>query len=267
MSATGHAARVVILIEARMGSTRLPGKVLRPLAGKPLLGHLIERIRATRECQQIMIATSVESRDDALEAFAEEMGVACFRGSEEDVLSRLAGAAEASAADVVVSLTGDNPMLDAELIDDMVRFFREGGYDYVSNTYMQHTDKWPVERTFPRGISAQVYWARLLREIDEEFVNHAYREHVTFGIYHRDDGKYKLGAFQAEGKYAPWNHPELRFTVDTPEDYELMSRIFAALTPDDPLFSSHRAIEMVLQDGGLREINAEVKQKIAYREA
>ena len=257
---------VVIIIEARMGSSRLPGKVLKPLAGIPLLTHLIQRIAPSKYSQKIVIATSNKKKDDALETFANDNKIAVWRGSEEDVLSRIVGAAENFSADIIVSLTGDNPMIDSFLIDDMVDYFLNDNYDYVTNTYMQHTDKWKCERTFPRGISVQIYWKKVLKEVDREFRNHSYREHITFGIYHRDDNKYKLGGFAAEGKYLEWKEPELRFTIDTQEDYNLMNNIFNILYPSNKLFSSKLAIRLVKKNKNLKIINAKVAQKIAYKE-
>jgi spore coat polysaccharide biosynthesis protein SpsF (cytidylyltransferase family) len=260
----GH--KIVLTIEARMASTRLPGKVLKPLAGEPLLKQLISRVRQAKRVDAIILATTTRKNDDALVSLAKYLGIDYFRGSEEDVLSRLAGAVNQSEADVVVGLTGDNPLVDPGLIDDMIDFYYKGNYDYVSNTYMQHSNLWDAERTFPLGVGVQVCKASALLEIDREVTEIGIREHATFAIYHRNDKRYKLGAFEAVGKYKEWNHPELRLTVDTPEDYKLISKIFDDLYPEDQLFPTLDAIRLIVNDTSLKSINSRVEQKIVYKE-
>jgi len=257
---------IVLTIEARMGSTRLPGKVLKPLAGVPLLQQLINRVKYAKHVDKIVLATTTNKADDVLEGIAIELGIDFFRGSEEDVLGRLAGALKAFKADVVVSLTGDNPLIDPILIDDMIRFFYKGNYDYVSNAHMQHTDLWEAERTFPIGLGVQVYKSSILLEIDEKIKKMDIREHPTFAIYHRHDNKYKLGAFSATGKYRKWNHSELRLTIDTEEDYKLISSIFEKLSLLKSNFSTLEAIKLLLNNPSLRSINKNVEQKIVYKE-
>ncbi|MBI5195884.1 MAG: glycosyltransferase family protein [Nitrospirae bacterium] len=256
--------KIIATIEARMGSTRLPGKVLKPLAGAPMLQRVFERAAGAGSIDRVVLATTTEKRDDVLVHLAEELGTDYYRGSEEDVLDRLAGAIKKYTPDVVVSLTGDNPLIDPVLIDDMVSFFFSKGYDYAASTHMHHSDKWMAERTFPAGISVQVIRAGIILDVSEEIKDIKIREHGTYGIYNRTDGKYKLGDFQAEGKYIEWRHPELRFTVDTPEDYELMSRIYNMLYHRNPAFSSLEAIKLVSENPELKAINAGVQQRIAH---
>ncbi|MBI4680522.1 MAG: glycosyltransferase family protein [Nitrospirae bacterium] len=255
--------KVIATIEARMGSTRLPAKVLKPLAGEPMLQRIVERAKLSKYIERIVIATTIKPVDDEIIKLAKKLGLDFFRGSEDDVLKRLSEAIKEYKTEVVVCLTGDNPLIDPVMIDDMLDFFFDGGFDYVASTHMHHSPLWAAERTFPVGVSVQVVKAKTLLEIDEGISEPAIREHGTFGIYHRSDNKYKLGAFQAEEEYKEWRQPNLRFTVDTHEDYELMSRIYEKLYFVDPKFSTLEAIRLVLNRPELRAINAAVIQRIA----
>lgn len=258
-------SKISAIIEARMGSSRLPGKVLKPLVCIPLLQHIVERIKSSRYIDTIILATTIKAEDDKLEEFAKNIGINYFRGSEDDVLGRVASAVRKFSPDIVVNLTGDNPLMDSSLIDDMIDFFYSGNYDYVTNTHMCQTNLWDAVKTFPFGLGVQVFKSRVILEVDEEITDMSVREHATFGIYHRSDKKYNLGAFQAEGKYREWRYPELRLTVDTIEDYELVDHIFRALYPSNPAFSTLDAIKLVVNSPSLISINSRVKQKIAYK--
>lgn len=255
--------KIIATIEARMGSTRLPGKVLNPLAGAPMLQRIIERVMASKNIDQIVLATTTNESDDCLVDLAERLGIKHFRGSEEDVLNRLSNTVQKYPSDILVCLTGDNPLVDPELIDDMIDFFLSGGYDYVASTHMQHSELWGAMRTFPIGVSVQILKPKALIEINRDISDIQIREHTTYGIYNRTDNKYKRGAFQAQGKYQAWNHPELRFTVDTPEDYALMDSIWKSLYSRQAPFSTLQAIQMVVENSALKAINSEIKQRIA----
>src|SRR5262249_10453488 len=152
------AVRTVCTIEARMTSSRLPGKVLLEAAGKPLLAHMVERLRRARTLDAIVIATTEEAASDPIVALAEQLGVGCFRGGEEDVLARVLGAAQAYDAELIVETTGDCPLIDPEVVDLVVERFNEGGVDYCSNT---------LERTYPRGLDTQAFPTAVLAEVAE----------------------------------------------------------------------------------------------------
>src|SRR3954449_9621786 len=136
--------RVVATIEARMTSSRLPGKVLLPARGRPLLELMVERLRRCRHLDEIVIATAVDASSDPLQQLAERLDIGCFRGSEDDVLARVLGAAEAYDADLIVELTGDCPLIDPALVDHVVDRFYEGGADYCANV---------LDRTYPLGFA------------------------------------------------------------------------------------------------------------------
>jgi spore coat polysaccharide biosynthesis protein SpsF len=256
---------VVASIEARTASTRLPRKVLTPIQGKPLLELLLERVRAARSIDQVVVATTDAPEDEAIVDVARRAGVAWFRGSMDDVMGRVLGAVRSVGGEIVVGLTGDNPLVDPRLIDDVVAFRASQAFDYATTTHMHHTRKWDAERTFPVGVSVQAFPVEVLARVEAETPDLADREHLSFRIYDQPE-RFRLGAFAAEGAYAAWRHPELRLTVDTPADLALMTRIFDALYPGDPLFSTEAAIRMVAADPALRAVNEHVEQRIAYRE-
>lgn len=251
----------IATIEARMASTRLPGKVLSDILGRPMLARLVERVAQASAVDRIVVATTTNPEDDVIEALARELGVGCHRGSVEDVLGRVLGAALAGATDRLVALTGDNPLVDPALIDDVVRFARDGGFDYVTTTHMHHSRKWGAERTFPVGVSVQTFPVSVLADAASRTADPAEREHTSFAIYDHPE-RYRLGAFEASGPYASWRRPDLRLTVDTPEDLALVRRVFEALYPANPRFSTGDAIRLAAGDHGLRELNAHVRQKI-----
>ena len=154
--------KVIATIEARMGSTRLPGKVLREVVGVPLLGHLISRLQACDKLDDFVVATTTSPADDVIDEYCQSLGVAVFRGDEDDVLGRVLAAASSLAADVVVETTGDNPLLDPSIVDLHVETFLSNTADYVSNA---------IVPTFPDGMEVQVFSLETLRR-SEAIANH-----------------------------------------------------------------------------------------------
>jgi spore coat polysaccharide biosynthesis protein SpsF len=238
--------RVVCTIEARMTSSRLPGKVLLPAAGKPLLEHMIERLRRTRHIDAIVIATTEDPSSDPLQALADRLGVGCFRGSEDDVLGRVLGAAQAFAADLIVETTGDCPLIDPETVDLVIERFAEGGADYCSNT---------LERTYPRGMDVQAFPAAVLAEVAGLTNDRSDREHVSLYIYEHPE-RYRLRSVVSERPETG----EWRLTVDTPEDYELIRTVFDALYRADEAFGLKAILELLDTRPELRELNRHVEQ-------
>lgn len=223
--------RVDATIQARFGSTRLPGKVLLPVAGRPLLARIIERVKQSRLIDRIIVATSDNNSDDAIERLAAEEQVLCFRGSEEDVLSRVCGALNAYQVDVHVELQGDNALPDPLLIDSVVGYFLKyrGEVDYVSTA---------LKTTFPPGTEVSVYAAETLYTADREWRQENAREHVGPHIYKRPD------LFRCVGIEAPsWlREPEMHFEVDAIEDYEVVQRLYDHFLPANPGFGLAEAI-------------------------
>ncbi len=240
--------KIVATIEARMTSTRLPGKTLKPILGKPMLELLVERLCRAKYVDEVVIATTIDSSDDAIEALAKKIGVGIYRGSMEDVLDRVLQAALAYNADLLVEMTGDCPLLDPDVVDLAIATFQNGHYDYVSNV---------VERTYPRGLDTQVYPTQVLAEVDKKTQEPADRENVSLYIYEHPQ-EYRLGHFHAEGNL---KRPDLRLTVDTPEDFRLISRIYELLYPSNSAFGLEEVIDVINNDPELVEINAHIQQK------
>jgi spore coat polysaccharide biosynthesis protein SpsF len=157
-----------------MTSTRLPGNVLSLVAGKPMLELMVERLRFVRELDQIVIATTINLTDDVIEALARELGVGVWRGSEDDVLSRVVEAAKTHKADILVQLTGDCPLIDPRIVSRVIAEYRRAGADYVSNV---------LTRSYPIGMDTQVYAAAILEEVARRADEPRYHEHPSLYIY------------------------------------------------------------------------------------
>jgi spore coat polysaccharide biosynthesis protein SpsF (cytidylyltransferase family) len=252
--------KIIATIEARMSSTRLPGKVLRQIAGKPMLQWLIERIKPSQTIDEIVVATSVESSDDAIVELAKGMNVSCCRGSLEDVLGRLTRCAESKNADLIVKLAGDNPLYHYELIDSMIELFQNSNYDFLGTTFMGYSKAWNVPRTFPLGLGVAIFPLWVLQDADRSTQNPDDRESIVKYIIDRP-GKFRLGAFQAEGRFSRLNRPELRLTVDTQKDFELMEYIFSSLPNKNELFSIEEVIEFLDEHPQIRDSNKDINQK------
>jgi spore coat polysaccharide biosynthesis protein SpsF len=244
-----------------MGSTRLPQKVLADLAGMPMLGHIIERLKSSTRLNEIVVATTRLDSDDVIEELAYTYGVEVYRGSENDILGRLAGAVRDKSADILASVTGDNPYIDGRFVDDAIAFREDGGYDYVGSTHMQHSDHWHVDKTFPSGISVQVVAGFAVVEEDGAVTGIEARALGLHAVYGREDDKYSRGAFQAEGRYASCCHPDLRLTVDTADDLTLARKVYGQLHPRNALFSTIDAINLVASTPELKAINAGTVQR------
>ena len=240
--------KTLIIVQARMTSTRLPGKVLLPLAGEPMLVRLLERLRRVQRAQGIVIATTTNASDDAIAELCAQRGVPCHRGSEHDVLSRYAEAARLNGADTVVRITSDCPLIDPALIDRVIAAYEEGGCDYVSNM---------LPPTWPYGMAVEVFGAAALAQAHAEATQAAEREHVTPFLYWHPE-RYRLRNFAS-----PVDLSQHRWTVDTPEDYELVRRLFDHLMPTHPHFIQADVLALLGQHPDWIGINQHIRQKPA----
>lgn len=239
--------RVDAIIEARMGSTRLPGKVLLPIVGKPVIELLIERLKIAKKINNIILATTTKPEDDVIEKFCRENNIKCFRGFSEDVLGRVYCAAKRYNSDIVVEVTGDCPLLDPWLIDECIHIFLKSDYDYLSNF---------IEQTYPPGIDVQIFKFRVLGEIEHLAKDERFREHVTLYILKHPE-KYKLYNVTAPAELccSDW-HLEL----DEHKDYELIKKIYENLYPKNPKFSTMDVINLLKANPDWLKINADVKR-------
>jgi len=242
--------RVCAIVQARMGSTRLPGKVLIEVLGRPLLAYLVERLRRARSLDEVVIATSTKPQDDAIADFCARLPVACFRGDEDDVLGRYYAAALEHRADLIVRVTGDCPLIDPEVVDRCVEAFLEHQPDYASNIHL---------KSYPLGISVEVVSIGALAQAFEEATAVPDREHVTPFVHRRPD------RFTLHHVVADVDHSQHRWTVDTPEDLDLVSRLLEALYPGNPRFTMDDCLAVLERHPEWIEINRHVHQK-AYGE-
>ena len=203
--------KLTAIIQARMGSSRLQGKVLRNLIDRPVLAHVVGRATAAKRVQRVVVATSDLSADDAIENWCRSSGVDVFRGSETDVLDRFLSAAEWCCASTVARITADCPMLDPEIVDRVAELYFSGGFDYASNVNPP---------TFPDGLDVEVFSVEVLRAVSKRATESADREHVTRYIRARPD-EFRIGNLT--------NTPDLshlRWTLDTEADFERINNIF-----------------------------------------
>ncbi len=242
--------RVVLVNQARMTSTRLPGKVLLPVLDKPLLAYQLERLRRARRVDEIVVATTLNATDDPIVELCGQLGVSIYRGSELDVLDRYYQAAKAHSADVVVRVTSDCPVIDPALVDQVIAAYAEGGYDYIANTR---------ERTFPRGMDCEVFSMAALTEAWNEGRLPYEREHVTPFLYQHPE-RYRIGnvASGREGGNSLGLH---RWTVDTPEDFDLIQRIITTLYPVKPAFTMNDILAEFERHPDWMQINQHIRQK------
>lgn len=240
--------RVVAIIQARMGSTRLPGKVLAPLQGEPMIRRVVQRARRIPRVDRVLVATSDHPRDDVLAELLSESSIEFYRGSEEDVLARYHGAATAAGAEVVVRITGDCPLICPSVSGAVVQDFLEHSEscDYASNTRV---------RSFPRGLDTEVMSAGALARAHREAISPSDREHVTPFIWRNPE------RFALRDWLDPADRSHLRLTVDTPEDLILAERLYNALHPGDPFFDYGAILTCVAQHPEWVAINQGVQQK------
>lgn len=240
--------KVVTIVQARMTSTRLPGKVLKPVLGKPLLEYQIERLQRVKFADEIVIATTTNATDDPIVELCDRLSVPYFRGSEADVLARYHGAATAHYADVVVRVTSDCPLIDPKVIDRTIQYYLDfqDEFDYVANC---------LKRTYPRGMDTEVFSFTALNEVFLEATAQPDREHVTPFI-HRQPTRYNLGHVL----YAK-DCSQYRWTVDTPEDFELIQNILEAIYPENSEFSLEDCLQLLDRHPKWSKINAHIEQK------
>jgi glutamate-1-semialdehyde aminotransferase/spore coat polysaccharide biosynthesis protein SpsF (cytidylyltransferase family) len=205
------AGKIVAIIQARMGSSRFPGKVLSDLGGRPVLWHVIDRAKRATSIDEVVVATTESALDDSISTFCETIGVRCFRGSEEDVLDRFFNTAKHVKADVVVRITADCPLIDPEVIDQVVACFKEGDWDYVSNT---------LRYTYPDGLDTEVFSFAALETAWHEARKPSEREHVT--PYLRT-GRFRTCNVQSKTPVAPGAY---RLTIDYPLDLQFIRRLY-----------------------------------------
>lgn len=238
-----------VIMQARMGSTRLSGKVMKELCGKSILAHDIERISIAKLVDEIIVATTIDAHDDIIVKEALKFGAKVFRGSEEDVLSRYYYAAKENNIDVIIRITSDCPLIDPNILDKLIQFFNEHSYDYVSNQS-------PVleERTYPRGLDIEVFTFNKLEEAFNNAKEHYQREHVTPYIYENSTNIYRYKSNVNYSKY--------RWTLDTIEDWNLISKVYEYLYKGKHDFFMEDIFKLMKKHPELEKINNMIEQKV-----
>lgn len=252
MSVSNIKPRVVASIEARMGSSRLPGKVLMDLCGIPVIAMLVERLRKCRTLDGIVLATSTSANDDVLAGWCRDYGVHCFRGSEDDVLERVVEAHRAAGTDVVVEITGDCPLTDPDVVDLGVETFLANDCDYLTNCEIV---------SFPQGICVQVFRFADLEKMERESDDPAVREHVTPLFYERKD------AYRNVNMLAPaiWHLPnDCRTQLDYPEDLAFLREVCGRLVPKFGIgFGLGQLVDLLRAEPQLLEMNRHCVERAA----
>lgn len=229
------------IIQARMGSTRLPGKILMPILDEPMLARMIERVKRAQKIDAVVVATTDRDEDDPTAALGALCGVSVFRGSEKDVLDRFYNAAKESGADTVMRLTGDCPLMDPAVIDTVVEHFEaaQGRIHYTS-----------TPRNYPEGLDTEIFPFSALKEAAENAALPSEREHVTPYIKNHPE-RFTCETWE-EGKD---DHSSMHWSVDTRADFDFVTKIFEQLYPHNPGFSKDDVLVLLSKHPEYLEIN------------
>ncbi|HCR52261.1 TPA: hypothetical protein DIV48_01265 [Candidatus Kaiserbacteria bacterium] len=234
-------AKVVAIIQARIGSTRLPGKVLKPILREPMLARMLERVKRAKEIERVIVATSEKSRDDAVAELAKRAGVSVFRGSEDDVLDRMYRAAKDASADVIVGLTGDCPLHDPGVIDEAVRHF------IAANNPFAYAG---TPANYPEGLDTDICTFTAFAEAAEQARLHSEREHIAQYFKNHPERFHGLPWTVGEGDYS-----SMHWSVDTAQDFEFVTKVFEKLHPANPSFNKDDVLALLARQPELLEIN------------
>jgi spore coat polysaccharide biosynthesis protein SpsF len=238
----------IAIIQARMGSTRLPGKILKDIQGKPMLWHVINRVNYSNLIDKIVIATTDNKEDDKIEGFCKTNDISSYRGSQKDVLDRYYQVARIYQVDLIIRITSDCPLIDPDIIDKAIEHYlnNKEKVDYVSNT---------LERTYPRGMDAEVFSFGVLEKVWQKAKKQYEREHVTPYIYENPD-TFNLSCIKNENDLS-----YLRLTVDEEKDLELVIGIYKKLYKKNNIFYLEDIVKLFEEYPELKSVNETVKQK------
>lgn len=246
---------IILIIQARTTSTRLPQKVLKHLPYNSITTVLEQVIRRAKKCRivnDVIVATTTDEEDNQIVKIAENIGIGYFRGSRDDVLSRYYFAAKMAKADIVVRITSDCPCIDPKVIDRLITHHINGGFHYSSNT---------IKRTFPHGLDAEVFNFDVLEEAHFNANKPFEREHVCPYMYTTNKDRFKLGFIEAKKEeYAP----DIRITLDTEEDYALLCAVFDYLYDKDNFFNVVDIVKLFEAKPWLKLINKKIVQKKTF---
>ncbi|NLL37094.1 MAG: NTP transferase domain-containing protein [Fretibacterium sp.] len=243
-----RSGKVIDIVQARMGSSRLPGKVMKPLCGKPMIEHLLNRLSRAERVDELWVATTTSPKDDELCAFLESRGFNLHRGPEDDVLTRYVETAEKSGAEVILRHTADCPLLDPELVDAITQAFLESDWDYMRPLH---------EDGMIRGLDTEIFTAAALNRADALAQDAPSREHVTLYMYRHPEA-FSFGVFPMPERL---KLPGTRLCVDEEDDFRLIEAIYNALYREGEIIPFSEVLELLKTNPALRELNKSVQQK------
>lgn len=237
-------------IQARLGSLRLPGKVLAPILGRPLIEYQIERIRRSKIINRVVIATTTNPQDDAIVELAQRLGCECFRGSEDDVVGRVLGSLNRFEIEVNAEFQGDNSIPDPQIIDQVIGYYLDhcDEFDYVTNS---------LKTTYPPGLEVSVYPSSVLADAEARIVEPLLREYVGIHIYQHPEW-YRVKNLEAPPEFT---RPNLHLEVDTQEDFELVSAIYQHFMPTNPKFLLADVVAFTDANPHLTRMNENVERR------
>ncbi len=237
-----------------MGATRLPGKVLADVNGRPVIERMFRRLRKANSLHDIVLATTTLERDDAVAEWASQYGVPCYRGSEDDVLRRVVEAQRTMNSDIVVELCGDTPLIDPGVVDTAVSVYLQGDCDVVTTTW---------KLSYPQGIDAQVFSLAALEEVERNVSDPAVREHVSLYFYENPE-RYKTVSLEAPSSL---NLPDQRCQLDYPEDLAFICEVYSRLEPIwGDAFGVAEIVALLRENPELKLINADCEEKAVRNE-
>lgn len=235
---------ILAILQARFSSTRLPGKVLKKILGKPMLSLQLERVMCASKIDKLIVATSTDSSDNEIENLCKEMQMPCFRGSLNDVLDRFYKASIQYKPLHVVRLTGDCPLIDPQIIDEMIDFYLNGEFDYATNSIEPYT--------FPDGLDVEIFKFNVLETTLKEAILPSHHEHVTSFIRQNPE-RFKIGRYESQIDLS-----RLRWTVDNAEDFDLVRQIYEALYKQNPKFTTQDVLVFLRKNPSLLRINSHI---------
>lgn len=237
------------IIQARMGSTRLPKKVIKKIEGKTVLEHVINRLKRIKNCPKVILATTDKKEEDVLEKIAKKLNISVFRGSEDDVLDRYYQTARLFKIDPIIRITADCPLLDSEVAEKVIDFYLRGIYDYVSNVHPP---------TFPDGMDVEIFNFKTLEKSWQEIKLLSEREHVTSYIT-KHPKMFKVGNVVSKKDF---NY--LRLTLDEKDDLILIRKIYKELYSKNPFFGLEQILELFKKKPELIKINQHIKRNEGF---
>jgi len=242
--------KIVATVQVRMNSSRLPGKVLMNILGKPILGYLLERLNRSKLINEIVVATSENKENDAIEKFCVKNNYTIFRGSENNVTSRIIGALEKNDADIAVEIYGDCPLIDHRIVDELIQYYldHQNNYDFVTNG---------MKTTYPPGLEVEVYPLSVLKKAYEFSSNPDELEHGTYIVRKHDE------IFRIKNIEAPKNlyYPDLELELDSEEDFHVIKKIIENLYKLNDDFSALEIIEFLDKNPDIRDLNKNVYRR------